>query len=629
MFYKSKSKHINFLKINREGWRHFYWPRQRRKKRILLALNVFIVFLSAGIISFVIAGAVFLFNVQIIYKNIELSGQEFANALYNPNHIDALYVDIDHIQKGEDLLKAARTQLNLLKKSRVYFFRYLFDNIDNLESLLSQLEFIEKCFNKYIALESNKLTLVKYEEREKALKQFYSNIVELNIIQKQIDGFINNLEKPNLLSFWHINYGFNKNILIDLKDKIQHKVYQSQFLATILGYPKSLTYLLVFTDSQHLKGVGGTIKIIGTLEISRGKISRLSFIRASELDKYASQEVRTIPPLALKKYAHINNWQLSNANWSPDWPSAAKRIEWLYYKEKMFLPKEKAEKLSNKIDGVILITDNFLARILRSTNNNFISLNENWTETNSLLDSAHASTSLAIIINTIDKQFSNLSNEYKMNLWNALKQGILNKEVACYFKNIDLENMSKKYNIDGELKQVNTDYLLVVDYNLSGNDYLVPRQIDYKVKEKENGWYAYLTINYSNQSIFSQEKEDYTAYTRIYLPQGIKIATSSGFKQIDISSEFNKTVVGSLVDIPAGEIHNLYLEYKLPFKNVDYALYAQKQIGNNYQGLSIDLKALNKIKLYNPTGFNAKRMGDNHIQWEDNFIGDKVFEIIK
>ncbi len=631
MFRKSQSKYINFLKINAHGWSYFYWPRQKKKARILLALKVFIVCLGTIIISFLVLSVVFLLNLQIIYQDIQQSNNKFADIIFHIENSNDWRFDIQHIKDVKNFLQIANKQLNVLKNSKIYLFRYLFGGTNDLEEMLSQLKFVEYCLNKYIILKSQKVDLIKYENREIALKKFYANLRELDNIQKQIDWLTSDSQKDSVLSLNYFYYGLNKNLLFNLQKKIQLEIKQSKFLITLLGYPKSLTYLLVFTDSHHLRGSGGQIKIIGTLEISRGKIGKLKLFKVSELDKYASQKIKIPPPLALKKYAHINNWLLSDANWSPDWPTAAKRIEWLYYKEKNFLPNVDLNNLDNNIDGVILITDNFLARFLRIVNDDF-SLEKNWLETNSLLNSPYATTSLSIFVNTINKQLGNLDKNRQAEFLDNLRQGILNKEVVCYFKNVELEEMIKEYKLDGILKRSNDDYLLVVDYNLNGDDYMIPRQINYYLEEKEEGWYAKLAINYSNQSLFSEKTEDYISYTRIYLPSNIKIATSSGFNKIDVNNEFNKTVIGTFLKVPAGGMHNLYLEYQLPFNdNIshNYIIYTQKQIGNNYSELNIDLKTLNNIQLYSPTGFNAKRLNANYVKWEDNFVGDKIFEIRK
>ncbi len=81
-----------------------------------------------------------------------------------------------------------------------------------------------------------------------------------------------------------------------------------------------------------------------------------------------------------------------------------------------------------------------------------------------------------------------------------------------------------------------------------------------------------------------------------------------------------------------GKIGNLYFEYKLPYqlnqsiKQNPYKLLIQKQPGNNINELTVDLRFINTVKSYNPTGFNVERQ-NSQIKWQTDLNIDREFRV--
>ena len=125
----------------------------------------------------------------------------------------------------------------------------------------------------------------------------------------------------------------------------------------------------------------------------------------------------------------------------------------------------------------------------------------------------------------------------------------------------------------------------------------------------------------------------YKIYTRIYVPQGSQLIETGGMvdDEVIIQNELGKTAWGAFIAIEPGEINNLYFAYKLPdslhkvVKAGQYELYIQKQSGNDIRELIVDLQFINKVRLYNPTGFYVDKIKPSRIRWVSDLGIDREF----
>ena len=158
------------------------------------------------------------------------------------------------------------------------------------------------------------------------------------------------------------------------------------------------------------------------------------------------------------------------------------------------------------------------------------------------------------------------------------------------------------------------------------------KMINYTVDQGINGLFADLAIHYAHQGGFDWRTTRYRTYTRVYAPLGSQLIEFDGAK-LTVYDEFDKTVFGYFISIEPGKIASVRLRYKLPdslaikSQNGEYELYIQKQPGNSVDYLSVDLKLLNSIKSYNPTGFNVYRSGSNQVKWEENLRIDRYYNV--
>ncbi|MEA2622832.1 MAG: hypothetical protein QOH61_1742 [Chloroflexota bacterium] len=113
-------------------------------------------------------------------------------------------------------------------------------------------------------------------------------------------------------------------------------------------------YLVLAQDPAELRPTGGFSGTIGIVTFSGGRLASHEFRDVITLDVTATNPY-VEPPDGLRSHLLGDaSWQLADANWSPDWPTAAQDAMRLY----------SLETGDTHIDGVIALTTFALDRIL-------------------------------------------------------------------------------------------------------------------------------------------------------------------------------------------------------------------------------------------------------------------------
>jgi hypothetical protein len=122
----------------------------------------------------------------------------------------------------------------------------------------------------------------------------------------------------------------------------------------LLGLDGPRTYLILVQNEDELRATGGYITAAGTATIERGRITRLAIE-----DSFAIDNPRLpypLPPDPLREYMDAPYWVLRDANWSPDFPTAAAVAEAFYTATR-----------PGDIDGVVALDQTFLRIMLEAT----------------------------------------------------------------------------------------------------------------------------------------------------------------------------------------------------------------------------------------------------------------------
>ena len=119
----------------------------------------------------------------------------------------------------------------------------------------------------------------------------------------------------------------------------------------LLGVERPFTCLVLVQNRDELRPTGGFITVFGLARIDRGRLTLLDFedSTAPRLDYVDKVQV---PPEPLHQIMMASYWVPRDGNWSPDFPTAARQVQELYYSSTAY-----------PTDGVIAFDQSFLVAL--------------------------------------------------------------------------------------------------------------------------------------------------------------------------------------------------------------------------------------------------------------------------
>ncbi|MFA6437160.1 MAG: DUF4012 domain-containing protein [Candidatus Paceibacterota bacterium] len=357
------------------------------------------------------------------------------------------------------------------------------------------------------------------------------------------------------------------------------------------GFEKEMSYLMLFQNNLELRPTGGFVSSFATAKIESAKPKDFQFYDTAVFDIKLSTPTQIEPPEPINKYLFVKNWQFRDGNWSPDFPTAAQKMIEFYH----------AQGGQEQFDGVIAITPEVLGALLELhgpvelpdygltvNKDNFLLTLEKQVEID-FKDQGIARTDRKNILKDLAQIL--IDKTIAMNPLKSLKlisigsEHLENKDILLYFTNPEIQKDVQRLGWSGEIKQISSDYVFVVDANVNAfkADYFIERSLRYDVDLSSATPKARLTINYSHGA---EQKSwlvrDYQSWLRVYTPEGSWFTNISGLStDPQYGKEFGKTFMAGLVKVPLSSDHAVVLEYDLPqnIKTNEYGLLIQKQPG--------------------------------------------------
>ncbi len=369
------------------------------------------------------------------------------------------------------------------------------------------------------------------------------------------------------------------------------------------------TFLVLLQNNMELRPGGGYIGSFGIIKTKNGKVTSYEIHDTSNFDGRIPDNHDMPDPM--KKVFKIEAWKLRDSNYSPDYPTNAKKALEFYYQGQG----------TEKFDGVIAMNAAVLEIVLKTTGPVRLEGYPNVFESGNALITLEKQVEIDFaqqgitrgdrkdVMNDFLKELLKktvlLSKLDKLKLSKDLIGQLKNKNIQLYFTDSQLNELAKQSAWDGAMDTTwKGDYLMVVDANLGAHksDYYMKRTINYSVDISKEIPEATLKINYLHTG---KEKnwmiQDYLTYLRIYVPKGSKI---NQFQEGEIvyGEEFNKKFAGGFIKVPISSEKTVEIKYTLPkeLKNQDYKLKIQKQSGSGVVPVKIEVKlSSGETKNYN------------------------------
>lgn len=451
-----------------------------------------------------------------------------------------------------------------------------------------------------------------------------------------------------------------------LKKTIDEALPILEVMVPLAGYPEPADYIVLLQNSDELRATGGFIGTVGAVRLNGGDIESFTFDDVYNIDNPVSASWSDPAPEALKRYLGAPILFLRDANWSPDFPTSAERIMEMYRREIEAGTGVKPEDT----DGVIAINPPLFKELLRMVGpitidgitfepETFFDVLEYEVEIGFLKKGIPREQRKALLSKLGDELLNRLTSlpiSKWESLFDLLTQSLERKQMLMYVRHPEALARLDEFGWTGRTLPTDGDYLWIVDSNLAAlkTDAVVQKEVVYSVDAQDSkNITATVTLRYTNNAsgYGGGEGADYKytryrSYTRVYVPEGAELVSSSGAMKddryrtggrfvsgdVDVYRELGKTVFGAFWSIEPKTSQELSFTYRLPASVADqiekgsYRLDWQKQAGNDNAGLTLDLLFDGAIRNADPPEPESQ-WGDASYRVESNTLEDRKFNV--
>ncbi len=377
-------------------------------------------------------------------------------------------------------------------------------------------------------------------------------------------------------------------------------------LSTIMGGERKMRYLAMFQNNTELRATGGFMGSFAELDVSKGEIVRMFVPGGGTYDVQGQLRAFVAAPGPMQLLRA--RWEFQDANWFPDFPSSAKKLQWFY-----------GQSGGPTSDAVVAVNATFVAELLNLLGpvdmpeygrtfdaENFLFETQKIVE----LEYDQAENAPKEIIGDLApillERIRTADLPTMLAAVDLIAKGLHEKDILISFSDNELQAQLETLGWTGSLKQTSGDYFMMVDTNLGGGktDGVIDQDIDLNVKVDDTGSVTNtVTITKTHRgmknALFTGSNN--VDYLRVYVPKGSQLISAQGFEipddelfetsdiplgvdedlmlhlqnlhkdettGTDIWEEDGKTVFGNWMQTASGETEVVSFTYSLPFKVV-------------------------------------------------------------
>jgi len=443
-----------------------------------------------------------------------------------------------------------------------------------------------------------------------------------------------------------------------------------QALPGWLGADQPQTYLVLVQNRDELRPTGGFITAMGLLRLDLGIITMLDIEDSSGLNWM--KEYRAAPaPMEQVMYAYY--WVPRDANWSPDFPTAAKQTQELYYLATEYPTKgviafDQGAIISMlKILGPVMVAQE--AEPIDERNVEAYMVGKKQAAINAGESEKRKDFIAELMPYILEKMISTRDYKEMIRLGQTLGEIMQSGHLLLWFNDPQSQAMLRDFGLDGSVNPGSGDFLMVVDTNMSfsKNDYSMRRTLDYQVDLRAPfDPKARISVHYEHPLQGSEPcfqgtskvpnprldyfyPRCYWDYWRVFTSSGAKLVGSQTVpvpetyfdpdrvwkNEIEIApGEGGTQMFAGLMVLPQGQQQDVVLETNLPLSVVHvldnflvYNLRIQKQAGIDHLPVTIQVQAPDGYVLINKDGGWQKDADSQGWIWQGNITQTQDFNL--
>lgn len=376
----------------------------------------------------------------------------------------------------------------------------------------------------------------------------------------------------------------------------------------IVGHDRPHTFLLAFQNQTEIRPTGGFMGSLAEIVMDQGEVKSVFVPGGGPYDFRNQLLARVVPPKPLQLVAA--RWEFQDANWFPDFPAAAQKINWFWSKSGQ-----------PTLDGVITVNASLMEKLLAVTGpiempayGKTITAENFLMETQKAVELEYDKTEnkpkkiIGDLMQEILKRIKSGSQEDWLNLVALLGDAVETKDVQVYLTDAKGEAMVERLGWSSQIKPTDGDALAVVEANIAGQktDAVIDEKVTHEVNIQEDGSVidtVTLDRKHNGQHGELFRGANNVAYVRLYVPKGSELLEASGFQtpsstyfkhplaedpvdadverlvkdgastvaNVDVTEEFGRTSFGGWVQLEPGQSQTTSYRYRLPFSVFDLA----------------------------------------------------------
>jgi hypothetical protein len=433
---------------------------------------------------------------------------------------------------------------------------------------------------------------------------------QLTVARRQMDAAMSVWEKHQGAAFSAQTKGLLKEVErpINLLDRgLAVAVALPKLLGASNDGPK--TYMLLVQNEDELRPTGGFITSVGTFVVTAGGIFGMEFVDSGDLEDWSLPYPPA--PWQLVEYMDSPVLVLRDANWFPDYPTAAGWIEFLY-----------AYKYDHSVDGIIAINQHLLVSLLEAigpltidaitfpiTSLNVISrMREE--KLSSYFGDPQRKAFISQIARAVVEKIIAGDNLDWTKLGETMLKNLSERNLLVQVDDPDVTSFLAEWEWDGAVRAETGDFLMIVDTNIGFNksnavvESIVTYDIDLTTLAKPTGALVVLQTNQAERiySCVPRKVElfdkmysidyCYWNYLRVYVPAGTQLTNASPHQipadwmllqqpvpaRVDTLDEKMTGVqgYGTLVVVPGGQTRDTRFTFALPARVVSPGAWAKQ-----------------------------------------------------
>ena len=456
-------------------------------------------------------------------------------------------------------------------------------------------------------------SLLSFTDASTALNQFDIHLKNSLAEAKLLKIYFSKIDTKYIPPEHHSQFSFAKSASEVLDTSIETALELSGLARYMLGVDRDRRYLLVFQNNTELRPSGGFIGSFALLDVKNGAIKNFEAPKGGSYDTEGDMKVLVKAPEALSLVNPL--WHFWDANWWPDWPTSAQKLEWFYEQSGgatvdgtvgiSFSAFEDFLSVFGEIDlpnyGVAISKDNaweVIQEIVEKKPDNYLSEEYKKSEENA------PKKIIGDMMSTVLGEFrERLTGEKLAAFILLLEDQVKGGHIMLYLNDENRQAKIVKFGLAGEIKQTAGDYLMIAHTNIAGEktDRVIKDEIIHKTTIDDEGYIVNeVRVLRRHNGI---KGDQFTGvrnvdYLRAYVPQGSLLLEARGFTQPDamyfekadpswrddedlaperqalihqvsgtkVYSEFGKTVFANWLMVDPGQTAEVYVKYRLPFK---------------------------------------------------------------